>query len=65
VTDDALLEIIDQLRERGAEFHSLPRPQDKPNSKTVGIGYLPTPDPGGVPCYTRPGVVARHETLNS
>jgi peptidoglycan/xylan/chitin deacetylase (PgdA/CDA1 family) len=60
VTDDALPEIIRQLRERGAEFYALPRPQDRPNAKTVGIGYLPTPDPGGVPCYTRPGVDARH-----
>jgi peptidoglycan/xylan/chitin deacetylase (PgdA/CDA1 family) len=65
VTDDALPEIIGQLRERGAEFHSLPRPQDRPNTQTVGIGYLPTPDPDGVPCYTKPGIVARHGALDS
>ncbi len=52
VTDDALPSIILELRARGAEFHALPRPQDKPNTKTVGIGYLPTPDPDGVQCPT-------------
>jgi peptidoglycan/xylan/chitin deacetylase (PgdA/CDA1 family) len=45
VTDDALPEVIRQLRLRGAQFHALPRPQDRPNSRTVGIGYQPTPGP--------------------
>jgi peptidoglycan/xylan/chitin deacetylase (PgdA/CDA1 family) len=65
VTDDALPEIISQLRERGAEFHSLPRPQDKPNAKTVGIGYLPTPDPGGAPCEPKPGIIVRNPVVRS
>ncbi len=50
VTDDALLSIIQALQDRGAEFHTLPRPQDKPNTKTVGIGYPATPDPNGAVC---------------
>jgi peptidoglycan/xylan/chitin deacetylase (PgdA/CDA1 family) len=50
VTDDALPSIILELRARGAEFRALPRPQDRPNTRTVGIGYLPTPDPEGVEC---------------
>jgi peptidoglycan/xylan/chitin deacetylase (PgdA/CDA1 family) len=53
VTVEALPKIIRELRERGAEFHALPRPQDKPNARTVGIGYAPTPDPNGTPCETR------------
>ncbi len=54
VTGDSLPQIIQQLRERGAEFHALPRPQDKPNTKTVGIGYDPTPDPSGIMCKSTP-----------
>ena len=54
VTDDALPQIIDELKNRGAEFHSLPRPQDQPNTKTVGIGYAPTLDPEGVACENPP-----------
>jgi peptidoglycan/xylan/chitin deacetylase (PgdA/CDA1 family) len=50
VTDEALPTIIKQLKDRGAEFHTLPRPQDKPNTKTVGIGYPATPDPNGAVC---------------
>jgi peptidoglycan/xylan/chitin deacetylase (PgdA/CDA1 family) len=50
VTVDALPQIIRELRERGAEFRALPRPQDIPNARTVGIGYAPTPDPSGALC---------------
>jgi peptidoglycan/xylan/chitin deacetylase (PgdA/CDA1 family) len=37
-----LPELINKLRELGATFRPLPRPIDKPNSFTVGIGYAPT-----------------------
>jgi len=50
VTEDALPLVIRELRDRGAQFRALPRPQDKPNTKTVGIGYDPTPDPAGAVC---------------
>lgn len=50
LTDKALPEIISQLKDRGAEFRALPRPGDKPNASTVGIGYAPTVDPNGVAC---------------
>ncbi len=42
-TDDMLPQLITDLRAMGANFRSLPRPGDMPNSKTVGIGYAPTP----------------------
>ncbi|MCC7446420.1 MAG: polysaccharide deacetylase family protein [Anaerolineae bacterium] len=50
VTGDALPQVIRELRNRGAVFRALPRPQDKPNTRTVGIGYEPTPDPTGAAC---------------
>jgi peptidoglycan/xylan/chitin deacetylase (PgdA/CDA1 family) len=53
VTVAALPQIIRELRDRGAEFRALPRSQDKPNARTVGIGYAPTPDPNGAQCDTR------------
>lgn len=34
--------LIDDLRGRGATFRALPRPGDRPNTRTVGIGYAPT-----------------------
>ncbi len=37
-----LPQLIQELRSLGARFRALPRPIDKPNSKTVGIGYAPT-----------------------
>ncbi len=46
----ALPTIIFRLRALGATFKALPRPVDEPNSKTVGIGYAPTPDPKGAVC---------------
>jgi hypothetical protein len=53
VTVAALPQIIRELRDRGAEFRALPRSQDKPNARTVGIGYAPTPDPNGAQCETQ------------
>jgi len=50
LTQRALPHIIAALRERGATFHALPRPNDQPNAPTVGIGYAPTPSPTGLPC---------------
>ena len=41
-TDVMLPQLIQDLRALGAQFRSLPRPGDKPNAKTVGIGYVPT-----------------------
>ncbi len=37
--------LIADLRQLGANFRSLPRPGDQPNTKTVGIGYAPTVTP--------------------
>ena len=37
-----LPQLIQALRDLGAQFRVLPRPIDKPNTKTVGIGYAPT-----------------------
>ena len=50
LTQKALPLIIAALREHGATFHALPRPNDQPNAPTVGIGYAPTPSPAGLPC---------------
>ncbi len=50
LTQTTLPAIIKVLRQRGATFHSLPRPIDPPNAPTVGIGYAPTPDPYGRAC---------------
>lgn len=41
-TDLMLPKLIQDLKDLGAQFRSLPRPGDKPNTKTVGIGYAPT-----------------------
>ena len=41
-TDEMLPQLIQSLTILGAQFKSLPRPIDKPNTKTVGIGYAPT-----------------------
>ena len=38
-----LPDLVDTLRGLGANFRTLPRPIDRPNSTTVGIGYKPTP----------------------
>ena len=38
-----LPDLVDALRGLGANFRSLPRPIDRPNSTTVGIAYKPTP----------------------
>jgi peptidoglycan/xylan/chitin deacetylase (PgdA/CDA1 family) len=37
-----LPQLLVDLKELGAQFKPLPRPIDKPNSFTVGIGYAPT-----------------------
>lgn len=50
LTQRALPLIIAALRERGATFHALPRPNDQPNAPTVGIGYAPTPSQSDSPC---------------
>ncbi|GAB4552128.1 MAG: hypothetical protein OHK0023_19740 [Anaerolineae bacterium] len=50
VTRAGLPKVITALRERGASFHPLPRPIDRPNAATVGIGYAPTPDSSGLAC---------------
>ncbi|MCE7947080.1 MAG: twin-arginine translocation signal domain-containing protein [Chloroflexi bacterium CFX4] len=50
LTQATLPAIIKELRQRGATFHTLPRPIDQPNAPTVGIGYAPTPDPYGRAC---------------
>ncbi len=44
-TDTMLPKLITDLRAMGARFRALPRPGDQPNTKTVGIGYAPTPKP--------------------
>ncbi|HVO42431.1 MAG TPA: polysaccharide deacetylase family protein [Aggregatilineales bacterium] len=41
-TDTMLPQLITDLRALGAQFKALPRPNDQPNAKTVGIGYAPT-----------------------
>jgi peptidoglycan/xylan/chitin deacetylase (PgdA/CDA1 family) len=41
-TDAMLPQLITDLKALGAQFKSLPRPKDQPNTKTVGIGYAPT-----------------------
>ncbi|MCS6872288.1 MAG: polysaccharide deacetylase family protein [Anaerolineae bacterium] len=50
LTQRALPLIIAALRDLGATFHALPRPNDQPNVPLVGIGYPPTPDPLSAPC---------------
>lgn len=50
LTADALPQIILRLRARGAEFHALPRPGDKPNTFLLGVEEAPTPDPDGAAC---------------
>ncbi len=44
-TDAMLPDLIDTLRGWGASFRSLPRPFDRPNTRTVGVGRMPTPQP--------------------
>ncbi len=50
LTVQALPQIILQLRAKGAEFHVLPRPQDKPNLAILGVEDPPTLDPDGAVC---------------
>ncbi len=49
-TAASLGQIILQLRAKGAEFHILPRPTDKPNTATLGVEDPPTTDDNGVAC---------------
>lgn len=46
----ALPQIIKEMRARGAVFRALPRPTDRPNAFTVGIGNDPLADPAGEAC---------------
>lgn len=50
LTPGALPQIILQLRAKGAEFHALPRPQDKTNTVILGVEDPPTADPDGAVC---------------
>lgn len=54
ITIEALPNVIESVRALGGVFRPLPRPSDKPNTDTVGIGYAPTPDPDGVACPVEP-----------
>jgi peptidoglycan/xylan/chitin deacetylase (PgdA/CDA1 family) len=50
ITPDALPQILLQLKARGAEFKTLPRVTDKPNTFIVGVEDLPVSDPDGAAC---------------
>jgi peptidoglycan/xylan/chitin deacetylase (PgdA/CDA1 family) len=45
ITDNMLPQLLDDLIKLGARFRTLPRPVDRANAKTVGIGYGPTTAP--------------------
>ncbi len=50
LTPQALSQIILQLRVKGAEFHVLPRTDDKANTLTIGADDPPTADDNGIAC---------------
>jgi peptidoglycan/xylan/chitin deacetylase (PgdA/CDA1 family) len=50
ITPDALPQIILQLKARGAEFKTLPREADKPNTFILGVEDAPMSDPNGAAC---------------
>lgn len=50
ITPDALPQIILQLKTRGAEFKTLPREVDKPNTFAVAVEDTPVVDPNGAAC---------------